>query len=90
MKRLVRNETTEAGRAAWAAVDMVARRSYHWRDGWYFSRTPDGSVEIMRALTQEDRRTKGPEARAWVRICIPAAEWDSIIAALPTDSGDAA
>lgn len=45
---------------------------FHWRNGWYFKRQPDGSVRIIH------RETPTSE---WLRVdlLIPAPEWASIL-----------
>lgn len=42
--------------------------SFHWRDGWYFTRRDGGAVEIR----QHDK----------VALQIPALEWASIVASV--------
>lgn len=45
---------------------------YHWRDGWHFTRCPDGSVRIMNGRT--------PVGVDPIDLTIPPNEWASIIA----------
>jgi hypothetical protein len=47
---------------------------FHWRDGWMFSRMPDGSVQLVHSF-------KG------VNLIIPAAEWASIVCSV-SDGGE--
>lgn len=49
---------------------------YHWRDGWYFDRTEDGSVVI----------SKGPREEAHQALIIPPNEWASIVASVSASS----
>ncbi len=42
---------------------------YHWRDGWYFRRFPNGNVEVS-------------NERYGRRLTIPPNEWASIIASV--------
>ena len=45
---------------------------FHWQNGWYFSRLPDGRVHIEQ---RDHREGDGVNAEA----AIPAREWESII-----------
>jgi len=49
-----------------------ATKCFHWRDGWYFRRNPDGSVRVM--------LREGPQSE-WLRVdvTVPANEWASIV-----------
>ena len=59
------------------AAEQPQDGAFHWRDGWYFSRTPDDAVEV--------RTPHGA-------VTIPREEWQSILLAVagPTDPVDAA
>ena len=48
---------------------MSIAPGFHWRDGWFFLRLPDGSVQV----------TPGTDAEA---VVILPHEWVSIIAAV--------
>jgi len=54
---------------------MPKPRAFHWRDGWYFSRTESGDVMIEPGTDHE--------------VIVPAAEWASIVASV-TPKGDTA
>ena len=47
---------------------------FHWAEGWFFKRLPDGSVRV-----RKHHHHRGPETRPVVEIIIPAAEWASIV-----------
>ena len=49
-----------------------ATRGFHWRDGWFFHRQPDGSVRVMHRETPTSEWLKSD-------ITIPAMEWASIV-----------
>lgn len=62
-------------------ADAVAT-GFHWREGWYFRRLPDGSVGIVH------RETPTSE---WLRadLIIPPNEWASIVASM-SNAGETA
>lgn len=49
---------------------------FHWRDGWFFERMPDGSVMITK------RKDAGLESPIITREIIPPGEWASIVASV--------
>lgn len=49
---------------------------FHWRDGWYFDRKPDGSVEV---------RLEPWDGVCHIRFTIPAPEWASIVCSVSKD-----
>lgn len=61
------------------------RNGFHWRDGWFFERLPDGSVWVRRHYKQ------GASDLYDISLTIPPAEWGSIVAAVScqTDQSDA-
>lgn len=42
---------------------------FHWREGWYFQRQPDGGVAISQAELK-------------IALSVPVAEWASIVASM--------
>jgi hypothetical protein len=46
---------------------------FHWTNGWYFFRLPDGAVRVRKQDGASDKST--PQ----IEIVIPAAEWASIV-----------
>lgn len=48
--------------------------TFHWQEGWFFTRLEDGSVKIVKKEEATD------EAKIIVEAIIPADEWASIIA----------
>lgn len=53
--------------------------SFHWANGWYFSRRKDGSVEV-RNHGDFDGPDRNDAAADWhTTLVIPAAEWASIV-----------
>ncbi len=54
---------------------MKKPNAFHWRDGWYFSRTESGDVMIEPGTDHE--------------VVVPAAEWASVVASV-TPTGDTA
>ena len=56
---------------------------FHWRDGWFFSRLGDGTVQIVK---HEDAKDSSPVV-AYAEI--PRDEWASIVASV-SKSGDIA
>lgn len=74
----VKAERAESRRRAAAIKD--ARRGFHWRDGYFFLRLPDGSVRL----------TKTGEYGAHDQITIPAAEWASVVCSVSTLGEDSA
>jgi hypothetical protein len=49
---------------------------FHWRDGWFFERMPNGSVMITK------RKDAGMESPIITREIIPPEEWASIVASV--------
>ena len=49
-----------------------AATGFHWRDGWYFKRQPDGSVRIVHRETPTSPSLS-------TDLVIPPAEWASIV-----------
>jgi hypothetical protein len=52
---------------------------FHWTDGWYFKRLPDGSV-CIRKQGPDHQKVQFAES-----AIIPAAEWASIVCAVSKD-----
>lgn len=50
---------------------------FHWRDGMYFQRQPDGTVSIAKTVTP----SADESGLAWC-FDVPAAEWASIVASV--------
>ena len=61
-----------------ADLDYITKKCFHWRDGWFFNRQPDGSVRIMHRETT---------ASEWLRedITIDALSWASIVCSVSSD-----
>ena len=55
---------------------MADLSGFHWRDGWFFKRLEDGSVEVRRHLPNP--KVKGA-TDIFQMMTIPAAEWSSIV-----------
>ncbi len=53
--------------------------TFHWRNGWYWSRLADGSVEVRNHgdFERPDKNHTFGDGRT--TLVIPAAEWASII-----------
>jgi hypothetical protein len=49
---------------------------FHWRDGWFFKRLPDGSVRVQH---------RAPDAGPSVDLLIPSNEWASIVASMSAE-----
>ena len=57
--------------------------TFHWSDGWFFSRQPDGSVTMEHRVYENDRNELGERMYHYdVKVNIPADEWCSIIASV--------
>jgi hypothetical protein len=69
------NEWTKNHPEAWPRLNKYGS-SFHWRDGWFFTRLPGGYVEIRNHGTYE---TREPGKSGAITLTIPAAEWASIV-----------
>jgi hypothetical protein len=49
---------------------------FHWKDGWFFERLPNGSVMITK------RKDGGLESPIITREVIPPEEWASVVASV--------
>jgi hypothetical protein len=70
-----RREQAEADRRDAEHADLLKRHAdaqtgFHWREGWYFKRMPDGSVRVSHV-------TGSPFIHA--QFAVPAPEWASIV-----------
>lgn len=48
---------------------------FHWRNGWYFKRQPDGSVMVRQFHDEAGSQIA-------IELVIPASEWASIMASV--------
>jgi hypothetical protein len=58
---------------------------FHWKDGWFFNRADDGSVEIFHTTDGKEPRPRVEGSRdtnVFVHLTIPADNWASIIASV--------
>lgn len=63
------------------STEEAIRGAFHWKNGWFFRRTEDGSVRIM--------RRNGPESiYLSANAVIPALEWASIVCAVSEGGED--
>lgn len=63
---------------------------FHWKDGLYFGRMPDGSVRVIQQPNQGSHqdfpRIDAPVEGALLDVTIPAAEWASITSSVSATS----
>lgn len=64
----------EQRQAAHRARLADIQNGFHWRDGWFFGRMPDGAVRL--------NRVNGEEI---TEIVIPAPEWASVVCSVSAD-----
>ena len=56
---------------------------FHWSDGWFFSRQPDGSVTMEHRVYEDGLNELGERMYHYdVKVNIPPNEWASIIASV--------
>ncbi|GEM_PF-3451811 len=53
--------------------------AFHWQNGWYWSRLPDGSVEVRNHGDFEKHDPNCAPGDGRTTLVIPAAEWASIV-----------
>jgi hypothetical protein len=58
------------------------KMAYHWRNGWYWSRLPDGSVEVRNHGDFEKHDSNCGSGDGRVTLVIPPAEWASIVSSV--------
>lgn len=59
-------------------------QGFHWREGWYFDRLPNGDVHLKKDANHSS------EAFPFVDVTIPASEWASIVSSVSAagETGD--
>lgn len=60
-------------------TDAVNIPWFHLKDGWWFTRTGDGSVNIVKHQTDD------PHSEIIAAVLIPANEWASVVASVSRD-----
>ena len=64
--------------------------AFHWRNGWYWSRLPDGSVEVRNHGDFEKPDPNHAPGDGRATLVIPPNEWASIVCSVSAKGEDGA